>query len=121
MWNLAATRISIPPALVEFAKPYRGWSRRMALPLLTMLLTLLLIRMPTPPVLGLDGSWSMALLYFHQHGFQFGRDIIFTYGPLGFLVAPTYFGQVPLFRLIWEVGANLALAAALVNIGASFF
>jgi hypothetical protein len=77
--------------------------------------------MPTPPVLGLDGSWSMALLYFHQHGFQFGRDIIFTYSPLGFLVAPTYFGQVPLFRLIWEVGANLALAAALVNIGASFF
>jgi hypothetical protein len=121
MWNFAAIRISIPPALVEFAKPYRGWSRRMALPLLTMLLTLLLIRMPTPPVLGLDGSWSMALLYFHQHGFQFGRDIIFTYGPLGFLVAPTYFGQVPLFRLIWEVGANLALAAALVNIGASFF
>jgi hypothetical protein len=56
----------------------------------------------------------------HQHGFQFGRDIIFTYGPLGFLVAPTYFGQVPLFRVIWETCGNLALAATLVGIGGGF-
>jgi hypothetical protein len=64
MWSFAAIRISIPPALVEFAKPYRGWSRRIAVPLLITVLTLLLVRMPTPPISGLDGSWSMALLYF---------------------------------------------------------
>jgi hypothetical protein len=35
---------------------------------------------------GLDGSWWWALNYFVLHPeFKFGRDIFFTYGPLGFL------------------------------------
>jgi hypothetical protein len=118
--NLAAIRISIPPPLVEFAKPYRGWSRRSALALVTVVLALLLVRLPTAAACGLDLSWSMGLLYFHKHGFQFGRDIIFTYGLLGFLVAPTYFGQLSPFRIIWEGVANLGLAAVLVSIGAGF-
>lgn len=37
------------------------------------------------PFLGLDASDQAVLEYAFQHHFQFGRDIIFTFGPLGFL------------------------------------
>jgi hypothetical protein len=33
----------------------------------------------------LDGSWSAVLSWAFSHGAQFGSDIIFTHGPLGFL------------------------------------
>lgn len=35
-----------------------------------------------------DVSWSAVLGYAHQHGLQYGQDIVFTYGPLGFLATP---------------------------------
>ncbi|MBN3039158.1 MAG: hypothetical protein JW869_07085 [Candidatus Omnitrophica bacterium] len=34
---------------------------------------------------GLDDSWRYALNYFFSHNIQFGKDVVFTYGPLGFL------------------------------------
>ena len=34
---------------------------------------------------GLDSGWAFALHAFHAKGFQHGRDVVFTYGPLGFL------------------------------------
>ena len=37
---------------------------------------------------GLDPSWQFAMNYAFEHGLIFGKNIIFTYGPLGFLVAP---------------------------------
>ena len=37
---------------------------------------------------GLDGSWQIGLHLAADQGLQFGRDIGFTYGPLGFLVFP---------------------------------
>jgi hypothetical protein len=33
----------------------------------------------------LDPSWTAVLMYARENGLQFGRDIVFTYGPLGFL------------------------------------
>ncbi len=38
--------------------------------------------MPAPD---LDSSWALALGYAFNHGWQFGKDIVFTYGPYGFL------------------------------------
>ncbi|HZR16960.1 MAG TPA: hypothetical protein VFE51_06500 [Verrucomicrobiae bacterium] len=40
------------------------------------------------PDLGIDASWCAVLDWAHQQGLQFGKDIVFTYGPLGYLVAP---------------------------------
>lgn len=40
------------------------------------------------PAAGLDPSWRIALHLAAQHGLVFGRDVIFTYGPLGFLTQP---------------------------------
>jgi hypothetical protein len=39
---------------------------------------------------GLDSGWAFALNAFHASGLQFGHDIIFTYGPLGFLEPRLY-------------------------------
>jgi hypothetical protein len=37
---------------------------------------------------GLDPSWVIGLNLFAHDGFRFGRDVIFTYGPLGWVVRP---------------------------------
>lgn len=37
------------------------------------------------PITGVDGSWAMAINMAIEKDFTFGKDIIFTYGPLGFL------------------------------------
>lgn len=39
--------------------------------------------MPLMP--GIDASWAFALNYIHQHQLVMGRDVQFTFGPLGFL------------------------------------
>lgn len=44
-----------------------------------------------PPSLTLDTSWQTVLEYAAERHFQFGRDIVFNYGPFGFLV--TSFSQ----------------------------
>ena len=56
-----------------------AWGRAPSLCIVLILtLALLLVQFPTSPVSGLDSSWSMSLLYFHQQGLEFGRDVIFT-------------------------------------------
>jgi hypothetical protein len=54
---------------------------------------------PTKP--GLDPSWEWGLNYFSEVGTRFGRDLIFTYGPLGYLLHPLSVGS--------HVGQGLAL------------
>jgi hypothetical protein len=49
-------------------------------------------RMPIPPATGPDPSWMVALGEALRDHFAFGRDIIYTYGPLGYLEVP---GAVP--------------------------
>ncbi len=38
-----------------------------------------------PPSVGLDSSWNGGLAMALENGLQWGRDIVFTYGPLGFM------------------------------------
>jgi hypothetical protein len=42
------------------------------------------------PVPGLDSSWNVALQLALLKKLQFGKDIVFTFGPLGFLYMPVY-------------------------------
>jgi hypothetical protein len=55
-------------------------------------LTLAFIVRPTAALLPEDPdcSWGAALVFGHQHGLQFGRDLVFTYGPLGYLLMPWF-------------------------------
>lgn len=49
------------------------------------LLFLLNIDFGAPPSTSLDASWTEVLAWARLHSIQWGRDIAFTYGPLGFL------------------------------------
>lgn len=68
--------------------------------------------LPFAPAPHLDPSWRMALGYFFKHGTQFGQEVVFTYGPLGFIMGKTYSGL--------QLGSLIAgqLALALITAGA---
>ncbi len=52
----------------------------------SILLAMLTYIQPGAPLIpGLDSSWAYGLNYTFQHDLVMGRDIIFTFGPLGFL------------------------------------
>jgi len=65
------------------------------------------------PPLELDPSWHAALEYATVHHWQFGTQIVFTFGPLGFLSTRTSLGHLVgariAFAFFW--GALVALAA----------
>jgi hypothetical protein len=70
------------------------------------------------PAAGLDGSWNAGLSMAVEHGLHFGDQIVFSYGPLGFLQGPyAWFGGLAFFALLYSaalyVGLSLALLAAL--------
>ena len=55
----------------------------------------------TRPIrIGLDPSWQYAISQAAEDGLIFGKDIIFTFGPLGYLIA-----GVPLERNFWLITA----------------
>ena len=76
----------------------------------TVVLALVLVTLPRLP-LGTDddSSWSAVVDYAHQRGWQFGTDIVFSYGPLGFLITPYFSPSNPWLR----VAADTILAAAI--------
>jgi hypothetical protein len=59
-----------------------------------------------PPTTDVDSSWAEVLNLANRKGMQFGTDIVFTYGPLGYLTT-SYFSE-------WAIGlrnvANIALS-----------
>lgn len=67
----------------------------------------------------LDTSWAAALVYFATHGVQFGRDVIFSYGPLGYVVGECYTGTaIPISRVAWAfVAPTILTAVAVIAIG----
>ncbi|MEC5385789.1 hypothetical protein VVD49_08640 [Uliginosibacterium sp. H3] len=55
-----------------------------------------------PPADGLDPSWQQAIAHGLAQGMQFGRDIVFTYGPLGSLYVNSGGAQLQeLSMLLW--------------------
>ena len=65
------------------------------------------------PPMELDPSWNAALEYATTHHWQYGTQIVFTYGPLGCLAAQTSLGHLLgariAFAFFW--GALVALTA----------
>jgi len=98
-----------PPALPR-------WRWALQAVLLAALWPALMI-FPGTPEGFLDDSWQLVLLHAHAHGWQFGRDLIFTWGPWGFLSSHYHLGDtaaVP--KLVWETAGRLLLAASLVHL-----
>lgn len=66
---------------------------------------------------GLDNSYALAFNYFFASGVQIGRDILFTYGPLGFLEWPQPQGNNLLYANIIYSSIHLAFIFALFWLG----
>lgn len=60
---------------------------------------------PTPDPL--DTSWTWMLGYGLQHHLQWGKSIVFTYGPLGFLTDTYFYSD----HFLWGVSATVRLTS----------
>jgi hypothetical protein len=67
------------------------------------------------PSTGPDASWMAGLYMAHREGLQFGRDIVFTYGPLGFLEVPVLYEQTMwIVAFLYHALIHVALAVSLI-------
>ena len=78
--------------------------------LAVVLMWLVSVALPFLPATALDPSWGAALVDAHLHGRQFGKDIVFTYGPLGFLWSSFYLPDALPVKLVWEFLGKLGFA-----------
>lgn len=71
---------------------------------------------PTNPAVTIDGSWTQVLHIAFEERWQFGRDIVFTFGPWGFLYGgyypPTFITSVIMWAMLavvfWWAGWRVA-------------
>ncbi|MEZ5414542.1 MAG: hypothetical protein R3F03_09540 [Opitutaceae bacterium] len=86
---------------------------------LFLLLFFAALTYPLMPSVNLDASWRMALGKFLMDGKQFGTEVVFTYGPLGFLMGKTYYGSGFLYQamLTWQFFAAFVFAAIIMYWG----
>ncbi len=68
------------------------------------------------PATGIDSSWWAGLYMAAHDGLQFGTEIVFTYGPLGFLRHPWLFypGALSLIPFLYTVALFVGFCIALV-------
>jgi hypothetical protein len=67
------------------------------------------------PSFGLDPSWETGLNLAAERGLDFGSGIVFTYGPLGFLEAPSVIsGHLAVLAALYTVAVRIGLAATLL-------
>jgi len=88
---------------------------RRIVPLLALLVTALLFIpfMPVLPRAGLDPSWRAAINVAVEKGYVFGRDLIFTFGPLGSVYSAGYSPATDLMTLL---GSSLYAAGFVISI-----
>jgi hypothetical protein len=68
-----------------------------------------------PPGAGLDASWNAGLAIAADQGMQFGREIVFSYGPLGFLQGSyVWFPDLAVLAFLFSLMLYLAFATALL-------
>lgn len=98
-------------------RPSWGFWRWLEGVLFAAVMGITLVGIPIMPSPGIDSSWQVMLIHAHASGLQFGRDVIFTWGPWGFLCNPYHMGAtaaVPI--LVWQTAGQFAIAAALVRL-----
>jgi hypothetical protein len=64
---------------------------------------------------GLDPSWIDSLNEFARSPFAFGRDFVFTYGPLGYVLRPLDLHENLRNAFAWRVFVDLSVAALLIH------
>jgi hypothetical protein len=67
------------------------------------------------PSIGPDASWAAGLYMAHAEGLQFGREIVFTYGPLGFLQVPVLYDEALwIVAFLFQAAIHVVLAVSLL-------
>jgi hypothetical protein len=67
------------------------------------------------PAAGLDESWKAGIYMATQHGMDFGSELVFTYGPLGFLSYPgLWVGSLGILAFLFTSAIFIAFSVALV-------
>src|SRR3990170_8837757 len=56
------------------------------------------------PMSGLDPSWRIGLNMAMMKNFQFGQDIVYNFGPLGYLFQPTYVDFI-----LWAISSSFTV------------
>lgn len=65
---------------------------------------------------GLDSSGGFAMNYAFAHGWIFGKQIVHSYGPLGFAVSPNVLGHNVAWGLLIQVATKVTLALSLMRL-----
>lgn len=104
--------------MVVEEKRTRRLARRLATPGLALLLALLTWRdVSFAPVAGLDPSWHAALHMAARQRMTFGDQLVFTFGPLGFLTQPVvYYLSTGLLSALYVLALQVALCASLLGL-----
>lgn len=69
-----------------------------------------------PPAAGLDASWNAGLSMAIHQGLQFGRQVVFTYGPLGFLQGQfLWYGDLAIIAFLYSATIYIAFCTALAG------
>ncbi len=97
-------------------KPPKGYpsALRLALFLFTLLLVCPIRFWPMGR--DVDATWRFALNFAAAHGMVAGRDIVFTYGPLGYLLFPEHMGGNLAAGLAFQCALWLVLGAILFDL-----
>jgi hypothetical protein len=67
------------------------------------------------PAIGVDGSWIGGLYMAAHDGRNFGTEIVFTYGPLGFLAFPDlWYGDLAALAFVYGAAIYFAFSCTLV-------
>src|SRR6476659_6830859 len=97
----------MPPSWVRAVVHYRrvNWREVALVPALLAVALVALVSWPVSgtmhPPLDQDGAWQIGLRQALHDGTDYGPDLLFTYGPLGFLAQPL---------LVYPWSARLAFA-----------
>lgn len=93
---------------------FRQWAG-IALILLVAFATLPGAYRPLGPP-GIDPGWQWAVNHANEAGLEFGRDVVFTYGPLAFLMVPLDVAHNLLIANVFYIIVQMIFAAALVSL-----
>jgi hypothetical protein len=71
---------------------------------------------PQAPGVGIDASWAYGINLAHAKNLNFGRDVVFTFGPLGYLLYPVpgLVAALPAFSYAWAVHLVFLVGAFLL-------
>ena len=98
-------RLLSHPALVGIALLFLSWTA-----------------LPRRPAAGTDASWQGALHMAAGSGLTWGRDLVFAYGPLGFLEVPGYWtATTGILAVLYHAATAFALALAMWSVARHSF